>query len=168
MPAPLRYARMESPVGPLWVAATDRGLAAIELHGSEERVVQRWRELVGRPVERDEAAAQPYVEELGRYFAGAITQFHLPRDVLIGTEFQRRVWDALATIPYGETRSYKWLAQQVGQPRGFRAVGVANGANPLPIVVPCHRVVNANGQLGGYGGGLDMKRALLRLEGALP
>lgn len=167
MPTPLRTARVESPIGPLCLAASERGLAAIELQGDEAAAHARWRALYGRPVEPDPEALGGYAEELERYFAGAITRFQVPTDILIGTEFQRRVWQALAGIPYGETRSYKWLAQQVGQPRGYRAVGLANGANPLPIVVPCHRVVNTGGQLGGYGGGLAMKRALLRLEGAL-
>ncbi|HEV8359971.1 MAG TPA: methylated-DNA--[protein]-cysteine S-methyltransferase [Candidatus Thermoplasmatota archaeon] len=167
-PEPLRYAEFPSPVGRLWIAATAHGLAAIELGGSEADVVASWLRRFRRDVRRDDAAVQPYVAALEAYFAGARTKFHVPIDVLVGTPFQRKVWDALASIPYGETRSYKWLAGQVGQARGFRAVGLANGANPLPIVIPCHRVVNADGRLGGYGGGLDMKRALLRLEGALP
>lgn len=166
-PPPLRYARMESPVGPLWVAASDRGLAAIEFGGPEEDVSAAWRRRFRREALRDEAALGPYLAELEGYFAGALTRFRAPVDLLDGTEFQQRVWAALTTIPYGETRSYKWLAEQVGRRRGFRAVGMANHRNPLPIVVPCHRVVNADGRLGGYGGGLEVKRALLRLEGAL-
>lgn len=165
---PLRYTRMDSPMGPLWLAATPQGLASLDLRGSEAEVRAAWRRRTGRDAVRDDAALRPYVEELERYFAGAITRFHVPLDIVEGTPFQRKVWAALTTIPYGETRSYKWLAEQVGAQRGFRAVGAANGANPVAIVVPCHRVVNADGRLGGYASGLDMKRALLRLEGALP
>jgi O-6-methylguanine DNA methyltransferase len=165
---PLAYTVMPSPLGPLWLAATPRGLAAVEMGGEEDAVLAAWRRRLGGAPARDDAALRPYVQELERYFAGALSRFQAPLDPLEGTPFQRRVWRALATIPHGETRSYKWLAQQVDQPRGFRAVGMANARNPLPIVVPCHRVVNADGQLGGYGGGLERKRALLRLEGALP
>jgi O-6-methylguanine DNA methyltransferase len=167
-PAPLRYARFDSPVGPLWLAATSKGLAAIELGGREADVLVAWRKRFGREFVQDEAAMAVYARELERYFKGAVTKLRVPLDLLVGTNFQRRCWDALTTIPYGETRSYKWVAEQVGQDRGFRAVGMANHANPIPIIIPCHRVVNADGRLGGYGGGLDMKRALLRLEGALP
>lgn len=167
-PDALRYARMDSPLGTLWLAATANGLAALELGGDEARAVEGWRKRTGRDAVRDDAALAPYVAELERYFAGAITRFQVPIDLVGGTDFQRRVWTALTTIPYGETRSYKWLAGQVGQQSGFRAVGMANGRNPLPIVVPCHRVVNADGRLGGYSSGLEKKRALLRLEGVLP
>ena len=168
MPAELRYAPFDSPLGVLWLAATAKGLAALELGGDEKAVTDLWRKRFGLDAVRDAAAVEAFARELEAYFTRAVTRFHMPLDVLGGTPFQRKVWETLNTIPYGETRSYKWLAAQVGVENGFRAVGLANGANPLPIVVPCHRVVNTNGRLGGYGGGLDMKRALLRLEGALP
>ncbi|MCA1812797.1 MAG: methylated-DNA--[protein]-cysteine S-methyltransferase [Halobacteriales archaeon] len=166
-PEPLRYTSMPSPAGPLWVAATPKGLAAIEFGGEEREVLAAWEARTGRAAVRDAEATRAYVEELERYFAGSVTRFRVPLDVLEGTAFQRRVWDALTTIPYGETRSYKWLAAEVGQPTASRAVGMANSRNPLPIIVPCHRVVNASGKLGGYAGGLDTKRRLLRLEGVL-
>jgi O-6-methylguanine DNA methyltransferase len=166
-PEPLRHAPLDSPLGTLWLACTSRGLAAIEFGGTEEQAMAAWAKRTGRASVRDDRALQPYAGELRRYLAGATRTFALPLDPQEGTAFQRRVWAALATIPYGETRSYKWLAGQVGRAAGFRAVGAANGRNPLPIVVPCHRVVNADGRLGGYGG-LDAKRHLLRLEGALP
>lgn len=165
---PLGYARVDSPIGPLWLAATSKGLASLDWDRPEAEMVAMWRKRTGRDAVRDEAAVRPYAEELERYFAGAITRFQVPLDLLEGTAFQRRVWETLLTIPYGETRSYKWLAEQVGAGKGFRAVGAANGCNPVAIVVPCHRVVNADGRLGGYGGGLETKRLLLRLEGALP
>ncbi len=104
-------------------------------------------------------------EQLQEYFAGTRQRFALPLD-LGGTEFQRRAWLALAEIPYGETRSYGEQARRLGVPRAARAVGAANGANPLPIVLPCHRLVGADGSLTGFGGGLDTKRWLLQHEGA--
>ncbi|OBJ37348.1 cysteine methyltransferase [Mycobacterium colombiense] len=103
------------------------------------------------------------VEQLGAYFAGELTNFDVELD-LRGTEFQRRVWRALLTIPYGETRSYGEIAEQIAAPGAARAVGLANGHNPIAIVVPCHRVIGANGSLTGFGGGLGRKRTLLELE----
>lgn len=107
------------------------------------------------------------VRQLEEYFAGRRRQFDLPL-ALDGTPFQREVWLSLADIPYGETISYAELARMVGRPQAFRAVGQANGANPVPIVLPCHRVVASGGGIGGYGGGLDLKRELLALEGVTP
>ena len=101
--------------------------------------------------------------QLRLYFAGDLQVFDLPLE-LIGTEFQKKVWSALVTIPYGETRSYTEIAAQIGAPRAVRAVGAANGRNPIPIIVPCHRVIGASGSLVGFGGGLEWKRLLLDLE----
>jgi methylated-DNA-[protein]-cysteine S-methyltransferase len=103
------------------------------------------------------------VAQLEAYFAGELTEFELDLH-LAGTEFQRRVWSALLTIPYGQTRSYGEIAEQIGALGAFRAVGLANGRNPVGIIVPCHRVIGAGGSLTGYGGGIDKKRALLALE----
>lgn len=108
----------------------------------------------------------PYVSELDEYFAGKRRQFTFPLD-LRGTDFQIACWRALLAIPYGETRSYADIARAVGKPNAFRAVGMANNRNPIAIVVPCHRVIASNGTLCGYGGGLEVKRKLLQLEGAL-
>ncbi len=102
--------------------------------------------------------------QLHAYFAGELRRFDLPLD-MVGTEFQKRVWRELETIPYGETRSYRQIAEGIGAPRAVRAVGAANGSNPLPIVIPCHRVIGSGGKLVGYGGGLPLKRRLLELEG---
>jgi O-6-methylguanine DNA methyltransferase len=107
----------------------------------------------------------PYIEALRRYLAGEPVAFDDVPLALTGTDFQRRVWDALRTIPYGRVVSYAHIAKRVGVPRGMRAVGLANGRNPVPIIVPCHRVVEATGALGGFSGGLDIKRLLLTLEG---
>ena len=109
---------------------------------------------------------QPYISELEEYFAGKRREFTFPLD-LRGTDFQLACWRALLAIPYGETRSYADIARAVGKPNAFRAVGMANNRNPIAIVVPCHRVIASDGTLCGYGGGLDVKRKLLELEGAL-
>ena len=105
-------------------------------------------------------------EQLHAYFAGLLREFRLPLDMR-GTDFQMCVWKHLLAIPYGDTRSYLNIAEAVGSPRAVRAVGAANGANPIPIVVPCHRVIGASGKLTGYGGGLPLKKRLLMLEGAV-
>lgn len=112
---------------------------------------------------RDDSAFPDVVEQLDAYFTGERTDFDLELG-LAGSEFQRRVWQALLTIPYGETRSYGQIAEQIGATGSARAVGLANGRNPIAIVVPCHRVIGASGSLTGYGGGLDRKRSLLELE----
>ncbi len=114
---------------------------------------------------RDDRSSRDAAEQFAQYFAGERREFDLPL-LAEGTEFQRRVWRALSEIPYGETRSYGELATAIGQPTAVRAVGLANGRNPHGIVVPCHRVIGANGTLIGYAGGLAMKRTLLDLEGA--
>lgn len=103
------------------------------------------------------------MKQLGAYFAGELTEFDLELE-LVGTDFQRRVWAALQTIPYGQTASYGEIAERIGAPGAARAVGLANGHNPISIIVPCHRVVGATGSLTGYGGGIDRKRFLLDLE----
>ncbi|HEY3087987.1 MAG TPA: methylated-DNA--[protein]-cysteine S-methyltransferase [Jatrophihabitantaceae bacterium] len=147
-----------SPVGSLRLQADDGGLTGIWFVGNGE---PERGDLDSDPVLR--AAA----EQLAEYFAGRRTGFELPL-AATGTPFQRAVWDALQEIPYGRTWSYADVALHIGNPRAVRAVGAANGRNPLPIVVPCHRVVGANGTLTGYGGGLENKRILLDLEsGAL-
>jgi O-6-methylguanine DNA methyltransferase len=142
------------------LVAGDCGLRAIDFRS--ERPAKGERNDANRVTR--EAARQ-----LRAYFAGQLRRFDLPLDMQ-GTEFQLRVWHELERIPYGETRSYRQIAEAVGAPRAVRAVGAANGANPIPIVVPCHRVIGANGKLVGYGGGLPLKKRLLELEGsrALP
>ncbi len=116
--------------------------------------------------EPSEEETKPYTRELTEYFAGKRRQFSFPID-LRGTPFQLSCWRALLKIPYGETRTYRDIARAVGLPQAFRAVGMANNRNPIAIVVPCHRVIASDGTLCGYGGGLDLKRRLLELEGAL-
>ncbi len=153
----LHYTRVSSPVGPLLLAATERGLAVLEFARGEfpPRDGHTW---IESPQHTEMCRRQ--IEE---YFAGERKQFDFPLD-LHGTEFEQRCWLALLEIPYGETRSYADIARAIGNPKACRAVGLANGKNPIAIVVPCHRVVGANGNLTGYGGGLDIKRKLLELE----
>lgn len=155
------HTTMPSPVGPLFLAADDDGLHRIEF-ASPRHPVQRghdWRE-------GDHAVLRETRRQLEAYFAGTRRTFDLPLAPR-GTGFQLDVWQALRDIPYGETISYATLAQRIAKPTAMRAVGAANGRNPLPIVVPCHRVIGADGSLTGFGGGLPVKRFLLTLEGAL-
>ena len=153
---------IDSPVGPLFLAADAQGLRAIEFRDNRHPVRRGdgWRE-GDSPLLRQARA------QLGEYFAGRRRGFDLPLAPQ-GTPFQQSVWMALATIPYGQTTSYTGLAARVGRPTAMRAVGAANGRNPLPIVLPCHRVIGADGSLTGFGGGLPTKQFLLKLEGALP
>jgi methylated-DNA-[protein]-cysteine S-methyltransferase len=144
--------RLDTPIGTLWLVADGAGLSSIAFDGPSGSDA-------GNPLLR-EAESQ-----LRAYFAGELTRFDLPLSPR-GTEFQRRVWDAVALVPYGTTTTYSAVAAELGRPSACRAVGAANGRNPLPIVVPCHRVVGASGALTGYGGGLERKRALLDLEAA--
>lgn len=152
----LHYRTMDSPVGLITLAGRDGRLMHL-------RMVDQTYEPSRDGWERDDTAFVDAVEQLTAYFAGERTEFDLKLD-MVGTQFQRRVWDALQTIPYGETCSYGEIARQIGSPAASRAVGLANGHNPIGIIVPCHRVIGANGSLTGYGGGLDRKRALLELE----
>lgn len=150
------YSRINSPVGSLLLAVSERGLVALEF--GKGRIPAGW-------VESEEKTSACR-RQLAEYFAGSRRQFDLALD-LRGTEFQKRCWRELLKIPYGETRSYADIARALGNPSAVRAVGLANGQNPVAIVVPCHRVIGSDGSLTGYGGGLEVKRKLLELEGAL-
>ncbi len=155
---------IDSPIGPLRVASTALGLAFVELPGSDGRGLAGWLRgvapsaVVERAYEPNRIAALQILE----YLAGKRSRFELALD-LRGTDFQRRVWDELLKIEYGQTRTYAEVAQAIGQPGAQRAVGAANGANPVAIVVPCHRVVAATG-IGGYAGGQATKQRLLAME----
>jgi len=146
---------IDTPLGPVEIRGSERGVSEIRYTQDQSGAPSDTQ--VPGPVR--EAAAQ-----LAEYFAGRRTRFDFPLD-LRGTPFQRAVWDCLLGIPFGETRTYGWVAQAVGRPRAARAVGQAVGRNPVAIVVPCHRIVASGGRLGGYTGGLHIKRYLLRLEG---
>jgi O-6-methylguanine DNA methyltransferase len=168
---------MQSAIGPLFLAASAQGLVALEfdarLPGQQSirpnpRHLRRESEKEKKGFEFEESPRllQPYVSEMEEYFASKRREFTFPLD-LRGTDFQKACWQALLAIPYGETRSYANIARAVGKPNAFRAVGMANNRNPIAIVVPCHRVIASDGTLCGYGGGLDVKRKLLELEGSL-
>lgn len=156
MSATLQTRTMPSPVGTITLAGRDGRIRHLRM---DEQTYEPSRD----GWEPDQTAFQDAIDQLTAYFAGDLQEFDLELD-LVGTEFQRRVWNALLTIPYGETRSYGEIAVQVGSPGASRAVGLANGHNPVGIIVPCHRVIGANGSLTGYGGGLDRKKLLLDLE----
>ena len=162
------YTTTDSPFGPLLLAKTPRGLVRIGLPDQDRegllvdltaRVSPR---VLEAPSQLDEVR-----RELDLYFEGKLTDFDLPLDWRLSKDFRRKALRAIARIPYGQTRSYMEIATSAGNQRAVRAAGTACGSNPIPIVVPCHRVLRTGGGLGGYGGGLPMKRALLRLEGAL-
>ena len=154
----MNYSVMQSPIGPLTVVATNGALVAVLMDGHHRPPVPEsaWGERV-------DDALPDATRQLEEYFAGQRQAFNLPL-APSGTEFQRRVWAALAEIPYGETRSYGQIATAIGQPGASRAVGMANGRNPVSVVVPCHRVVGASGSLTGYAGGPERKQFLLDLE----
>jgi methylated-DNA-[protein]-cysteine S-methyltransferase len=156
------YKQIQSPVGGLRLVASDKGLAGVWFERTRPGRV--------RPRGDVEDTRHPVLVEAERqlreYFSGRRQSFDLKLD-FVGTPFQRAVWKALLTIPFGQTRSYGEIARQVGRPSASRAVGAANGRNPVAIVAPCHRVIGSTGALTGFGGGLDVKERLLRLEGAL-
>jgi methylated-DNA-[protein]-cysteine S-methyltransferase len=151
---------MKSPVGKLTLVGSARGLAAV-LWEHGDSVHERLAAAAADPGHPLLVQAQRELEE---YFAGSRQRFTVRLD-LCGTEFQNKVWNALRTIPFGETRSYGEIAKQIGSSKAVRAVGAANGRNPVPIIVPCHRVIGADGTLTGFGGGLENKARLLALEG---
>ena len=161
--------RLASPVGRLAIVTDEAGtIRAIDFEDDEARLTRQLKRHYGSVAL--EAARDPggVTSALAQYFDGNLTSIDHLRVATVGTPFQQRVWAALRTIPCGETMSYGDLARRIGQPSAVRAVGLANGANPIPIVVPCHRVIGASGQLVGYGGGLHRKRWLLAHEGARP
>jgi methylated-DNA-[protein]-cysteine S-methyltransferase len=153
----LSYTKIDSPIGPLLLVADDSGLRHIDFVNGRHlaKVEPSWKE-----------NAKPLAEtvrQLNAYFSGKLEDFDLPLAPQ-GTTFQQAVWKSLCDIPYGETISYGELAKRIGNPNASRAVGLANGSNPIPIIIPCHRVIGSNGKLTGYGGGLPIKEKLLALE----
>jgi methylated-DNA-[protein]-cysteine S-methyltransferase len=151
------YTTFESPVGPLLLAGDADALRLVSFESSKHAAPPQadWKQ--------DNAPFAEVVRQLQAYFRGELREFDVPL-ALQGTEFQRRVWNALRGIPYGETISYLQLAERIGNPRAVRAVGLANGSNPIPIIVPCHRVIGSDGSLTGFGGGISTKKKLLELE----
>ena len=161
----LHVAPIESPIGALRLLSTSRGLAYVELPHASGRGLEGWlrRSLPQARCVEAFAPNRVAAAQIVEYLEGKRRRFDLALD-LRGTAFQRAVWDALVAIPYAETRSYAEVARAIGRPHAVRAVGAANGANPLALVVPCHRVIAADGSLGGYGGGLGLKARLLAME----
>jgi methylated-DNA-[protein]-cysteine S-methyltransferase len=163
--ADVTYAPVDSPFGPLLVAATGRGLLRLAFPEEQpDAVLERIAQRVSPRILEARAPLDAVRRELDEYFAARRTGFALPIDRTLMGEFQRRILGATEAIPYGSTLTYAEVAARSGSPRGFRAAGNALGANPIPIVVPCHRVLRTGGGLGGYGGGLERKRFLLDLE----
>ena len=151
------YSYCDAPIGRLLLTAQGGALTAIYFARHQEGLPKaEWR--------RDDAALAVAAEQIQTYFAGERTTFDVPLD-LQGTAFEKRVWKELLEIPFGQVVSYRDIAERIGQPKACRAVGLANGRNPVPIIVPCHRVIGSNGSLTGYGGGLEIKERLLALEG---
>ncbi|RSM33097.1 methylated-DNA--[protein]-cysteine S-methyltransferase [Aeromonas salmonicida] len=153
----MRYSFCDSAHGPLLIAIDRDGLRHVEFMQGERPIMptQQWRQ--------DDLALAPYVEQFAAYFTGRLQRFDLPLAAK-GTPFQQSVWRALCDIPYGKTVSYLEIAQSIGNHKAVRAVGAANGRNPLSIIVPCHRVIGRSGELTGYAGGIPIKRWLLALE----
>ncbi|HEX7063524.1 MAG TPA: methylated-DNA--[protein]-cysteine S-methyltransferase [Bacillales bacterium] len=163
------YGEMESPLGWLTIVSTSKGVCKLEFGSIEENMpnIHAWtkKHFLKSQMLRDEEQINPVIRELEEYFRGERFSFDLPL-VLRGTPFQRKVWETLKEIPHGETRSYKQVAQLMKADKAVRAVGNANNKNPLPILIPCHRVIGSNGSLVGYGGGIDKKQYLLEFEKA--
>jgi methylated-DNA-[protein]-cysteine S-methyltransferase len=154
----MNYQYLSSPVGKLRLVSNGESLVAIEFENLQTAAIEG--------EERIDHVLKACGDQLKEYFAGKRQHFDLPL-APTGTEFQKNVWQALTAIPYGELRSYRDIAESLEKPKAVRAVGAANGRNSLPIVVPCHRVIGSDGSLTGFAGGLDAKRVLLRLEGAI-
>lgn len=164
----VRFAAFKTSLGWIGVALTPRGILRLSYpaaHMGRALDAVAWRD-GGEPAEGDQRVLR-LAQELEDFFQGRPVRFSIEADLSAGTPFQRRVWGTLLEIPWGETRTYRWIAGRVRRPRAARAVGAAVGANPIPFVVPCHRVVGSNGSLCGFAGGLALKRRLLALEGAI-
>ncbi len=157
-----------TPIGDLRLAASDFGLVAVEWAESQPEF-DAFLARLKRPIQPDERRIKPYARELAEYLNGKRTAFTIPIDWTIFRPFQREALQAIFRIPYGETRTYAEIAAQINRPRAYRAVGRANATNPMPLVIPCHRVIGTDGKLHGYGGGegLPTKEWLLKMEGAV-
>jgi methylated-DNA-[protein]-cysteine S-methyltransferase len=161
------YDVVDTPIGRLFVATTERGLCRISYDAEPERLVESLARTLGTRVLRSPKPVDETRRQLEQYFARRRHEFDLAVDLRLAGDFSRRVLHELARVPYGEVTTYGELAKRAERPRAARAVGTVMNRNPIPIVLPCHRVVGANGSLVGYGGGLERKEALLRLEGAM-
>ena len=158
------YSSFNSPfLKKVFVASTDKGVCFVDFVRTEKAFMKRLRERFPGKIVRDDRRNRNVVNQLKKYLKGELRRFECTLDVR-GTPFQKKVWSALARIPYGRTRSYGDIAQAIGHPKAFRAVGNANGRNSIPLILPCHRVVESNGGLGGFGHGVKVKKQLLDFE----
>jgi methylated-DNA-[protein]-cysteine S-methyltransferase len=163
----LYYTTFKSPIGEILVTRSDKGVNLVAFPRSKwQRFLVALKAAEDVDVTKDDRRFSSLEKQLKSYFAGKKVKFREPLDLTGGTAFQRRVWKAMLRIPSGQTKSYGWLARQVGGKDKARSVGTACGANPVPIIIPCHRIIRENGELGGYGGGVGVKRKLLKIEGA--
>jgi methylated-DNA-[protein]-cysteine S-methyltransferase len=164
----LLFSEMDTPLGPLTLARTKKGLCRIDFNQGESvlRTLERWSRTyyLTDQIQRDDFALIEIMDQLDEYFRGERKSFDCGLDIM-GTPFQKLVWASLNSIPYGEARSYKEVAQAIGAPRAVRAIGGANNRNHIPIIIPCHRVIGSNGALVGYGSGIHIKEKLLQIEG---
>jgi len=162
----VHYSTFDSPLlKKVFVASTDKGVCMVDFLTSEKAFLQKLRKRCGGEIVRDDRRNQGVLSQLKKYLSGDLQRFDCRLD-MSGTPFQQKVWSALAKIPYGQTRSYKEIAQAIGHSNAFRAVGSANGSNSLPLILPCHRVIESSGGLGGFGHGLKVKKQLLDFEKA--
>ena len=160
------YSSFDSPLlKKVFVASTERGVCMVDFLKSEKVFLRRLRERFPGKTIRDNRRNREILNQLKKYLKGELQRFDCKLDFK-GTPFQKKVWSALAKIPYGQTRAYKGIARAIGHPKGFRAVGNANGQNSVPLIIPCHRVIESNGGLGGFGHGIKVKRRLLEFEKA--
>jgi len=160
------YSFFDSPLlKKVFVASTDKGVCMVDFLRSEKAFLKRLEERFPGEIIRDDRKNKEVLSQLKKYLKGQLKRFDCPLDFK-GTSFQKKVWSKLAKIPYGQTRSYKDVAQAIGHPEAFRAVGNANGCNSVPLIIPCHRVIESNGGLGGFGHGLKVKKRLLDFEKA--
>lgn len=159
------YSCLDSPFGPVFIARSIRGVCFVSLSKiSEVEFQSLLRKRFRKDTIRDDRKLKDVIRELSSYFNGHQVNFKSTLDLSIGTEFQRRVWEKVGEIPYGELKSYKWIADEIGNPNGVRAVGNAVGRNPVPPIIPCHRVIRSDGNLGGFSSGIALKKWLLKLE----
>lgn len=169
MEEPVKFTEMETPIGVLTLVATEKGLCQLlfgDFNETGAKIRMRMaKRNMRREIIRDDAYFRETTKQLQEYFHGRREMFDLPVDMQ-GTTFQKSVWEVLQRIPYGETQSYKQVAIAIHSPKAVRAIGSANNKNPLPIIIPCHRVIGSNGAIVGYGGGIEKKKKLLELEGA--
>ena len=161
----ISYSCLDSPFGPVFIAENIMGVCLVTLSKiSDTKFQSLLKKRFRKNVIRDDKRLKNVIHELSSYFNGQRINFRSILDLSIGTEFQRKVWKKVSEIPYGEQRAYKWIADEIGNPHAVRAVGNAVGKNPVPPIIPCHRVIRSDGKLGGFSSGIALKKWLLRLE----